>query len=108
MERILTEAGYQYVAVQDPLRAISTLLGRKPDFIFLDLVMPNLNGYEICAKLRQISHFRTTGIVLLSGNAVDPVRAKQAGISDSLQKPMQPEIVLKIVDKYLSKVAAAS
>lgn len=107
MEQILTEAGYQFVAIQDPLRAISTLLGRKPDFIFLDLVMPNMNGYEICAKLRQISHFRTIGIVLLSGNAIDPARAKQVGISDSLIKPIQPETVLKIVSKYLSKTAAA-
>ncbi len=107
MEQIITAAGYQFVAIQDPLRAISTLLGRKPDFIFLDLVMPNMNGYEICAKLRQISHFRTTGIVLLSGNAIDPVRAKEVGISDSLVKPIQPESVLKIVSKYLSKTAAA-
>ena len=106
MERILTEVGFQFVAVQDPLRAIPTLLGRKPDFIFLDLVMPNLNGYEICAKLRQISHFCTTPIVLLSGNAIEPTRAKEVGITDSLQKPMQPETVLKIVEKYLAKIAA--
>jgi chemotaxis family two-component system response regulator PixG len=103
IEQILTAAGYQFMAIQDPLRAISTLLSRKPNFIFLDLVMPNLNGYEICAKLRQISHFRATPIVLLSGNAIDPVRVKEAGVSDSLEKPMQPEIVLKIVEKYLSK-----
>ena len=104
MEQILTAAGgYQFMAIQDPLRAISTLLSRKPNFIFLDLVMPNLNGYEICTKLRQISHFRATPIVLLSGNAIDPVRAKEAGVSDSLEKPMQPDIVLKIVEKYLSK-----
>lgn len=103
MEQILTAAGYQFIAIQDPLRAISTLLSRKPNFIFLDLVMPSLNGYEICTKLRQISHFRTTPIVLLSGNAIDPVRAKKAGVSDNLEKPMQPEIVLKIVEKYLSK-----
>lgn len=103
LEQILTPAGYQFMAIQDPLRAISTLLSRKPNFIFLDLVMPNLNGYEICTKLRQISHFRTTPIVLLSGNAIDPVRAKEAGVSDSLEKPMQPEIALKIVQKYLSK-----
>lgn len=103
MEQILTAAGYQFMAIQDPLRAISTLLSRKPNFIFLDLVMPNLNGYEICTKLRQISHFRATPIVLLSGNAIDPVRAKEAGVSDSLEKPLQPEIVLKIVENYLSR-----
>lgn len=107
MEQILTAAGYQIITVQDPLRAISTLLTRKPEFIFLDLVMPNLNGYEICAKLRQISHFKQTPIVILSGNAIDPARAQSVGVSDYIEKPIKPEMALKMVEKYLSKTAAA-
>lgn len=107
MEQILTGAGYQIITVQDPLRAISTLLTRKPEFIFLDLVMPNLNGYEICAKLRQISHFRNTPIVILSGNAIDPTRAQSVGVTDYIEKPVQPEMALKMIEKYLSKTATA-
>jgi chemotaxis family two-component system response regulator PixG len=107
MEHILTEAGYQIITIQDPLRAISTLLTRKPEFIFLDLVMPSLNGYEICAKLRQISHFKETPIVILSGNAIDPARAQSVGVSDYIEKPVKPEMALKMIEKYLSKTAAA-
>lgn len=102
MEQILTGAGYQHIAVQDPLRAIATLLLHKPDLIFLDLVMPNLNGYEICTRLRKISAFRDTPIVILSGNIIDRVRAKVVGASDWLDKPVKSEAVLKIVGKYLS------
>ncbi len=102
LEQILTAAGYQYVAIQDPLRAISTLLTRKPDLIFLDLIMPNLSGYEVCAKLRQMSVCRETPIVILSGNAIDPDRAKIVGVTDSLEKPVHPETVLQIVSKYLA------
>ena len=107
MEQILTGAGYQIITIQDPLRAISTLLTRKPEFIFLDLVMPSLNGYEICAKLRQISHFKQTPIVILSGNAIDPARAQSVGVSDYIEKPVKPEMALKMIEKYLSKTAAA-
>lgn len=103
MEKIITEAGYQFVAVQDPLRAIATLLSRKPDLIFLDLVMPNLNGYEICARLRKISALCDTPIVILSGNIIDRVRAKVVGSSDYLDKPVKSETVLTVISKHLSK-----
>lgn len=101
MEQIVTQAGYQLVAVQDPLRAIATLLSRKPDLIFLDLVMPNLNGYEICTRLRKISAFSDTPIVILSSNLIDRVRAKVVGATDCLDKPVKSDIVLKIISKYV-------
>lgn len=102
MEKMITEAGYQFVAVQDPLRAIATLLSRKPDLIFLDLVMPNLNGYEICARLRKISAFCDIPIVILTSNIIDRVLAKTVGSSDYLSKPVKEENVLTVIQKHLS------
>jgi two-component system, chemotaxis family, response regulator PixG len=58
MERILTVAGYRFIAVQDPLQTLPILLEHKPDLIFLDLVMPIASGYEICAQLRRVSAFK--------------------------------------------------
>lgn len=103
MEKILTRGGYQFLAVQDSLRAIATLLTRKPALIFLDLVMPNTNGYEICGQLRKISTFRDTPIIILTGNdgIIDRVRAKMVGASDFLSKPVNAEIVLDIARQYL-------
>lgn len=102
MEKILTESGYQFVAINDPLRALATLLHRKPDLIFLDLVMPNLNGYEICSRLRKIPTFSDTPIVILTSNIIDRVRAKVVGCSDYLNKPVQAESVLSSISKHLS------
>lgn len=102
LEYIITQAGYQCLAIQDPLRAISTLLSSKPDLIFLDLVMPNVNGYEICTSLRKLSAFHDTPIVILSGNIIDRVRARVVGASDCLDKPVNSEAVLKLISKYLS------
>lgn len=104
MEKILTTAGYQFLAVQDSLRAIATLLTRKPDLIFLDLVMPNTNGYEICGQLRKVSAFRNTPIIILTGNdgIIDRVRAKMVGASDFLSKPVNAETVLDVARQHLN------
>jgi len=103
LEKILTTAGYQFLAVQDSLRAIATLLTRKPDLIFLDLVMPNTNGYEICGQLRKVSSFRNTPIIILTGNdgIIDRVRAKMVGASDFLSKPINAETVLEVARQHL-------
>lgn len=104
MEQILTASGYRFFAVQDSLRAIAGLLSRKPDLIFLDLVMPNTNGYEICSQLRKVSAFRITPIIILTGNdgIIDRVRAKIVGASDFLSKPVDAETVLSVTSKHLN------
>ncbi|NJK49752.1 response regulator [Candidatus Gracilibacteria bacterium] len=103
MEKILTAAKFQFVGINDPLRAIAILLARKPDLIFLDLVMPNANGYEICAQLRKMTFFKDTPIVILTGNdgLVDRVRAKMVGSTDFISKPVDPEIVVSTIHKHL-------
>jgi len=105
MESIITDAGYNFISEMDGLRAIAVLLSRKPDLIFLDLIMPNTNGYEICSQLRKLSFFKQTPIVILTGNdgIVDRVRAKMVGSTDFLGKPAQPQQVLGTIEKYVSQ-----
>ena len=105
LEKILTEAGYRFMALNDALRAIVSLMMHKPDLIFLDLVMPDANGYEICTQLRRLSFFRTIPIIILTGNdgIIDRVRAKMVGSSDFLSKPIDPESVLTVVQKHLKQ-----
>jgi two-component system, chemotaxis family, response regulator PixG len=103
MENIIKEAGFNFVSEMDGLRAIAVLLSRKPDLIFLDLVMPNTNGYEICSQLRKLSFFKNTPIVILTGNdgIVDRVRAKMVGSTDFLGKPAKSVQVLETINKYV-------
>lgn len=105
MEQIVTSAGYQFVSEMDGLRAIAVLLSRKPDLIFLDLIMPNTNGYEICTQLRKLSFFKTTPIVIVTGNdgIIDRVRAKMVGSTDFISKPISSEILISTVEKYLKQ-----
>ena len=105
LEKLLTSAGYQFVGVSDELRAISTLLTHKPDLIFLDLVMPKANGYEICEQLRKLSRFQETPIIILTGNDgyANRLRSNFAGASDFLSKPLDAEKVLNAIRKHLKK-----
>ena len=106
MEKILTVSGYDFLGVSDDLRALAVLLVRKPDFIFLDLVMPHTNGYEICSQLRKLSLFRNTPIVILTGKdgLIDRVRAKVVGSTDYITKPVNAETVLNVLSKHLEIV----
>jgi len=103
MRSILEPMGYEVLGITDPLQSVSTLLQRKPDLIFLDLVMPNTNGYELCTFLRKTTTFQEIPIVILTGRdgMIDRVRAKMAGSSDFLSKPPDPTKVLQILGKFL-------
>ncbi len=103
MRRILEPLGYEVLGITEPLQSVSTLLQRKPDLIFLDLIMPNTNGYELCTFLRKTTTFQEIPIVILTGRdgVIDRVRAKMAGSSDFLSKPPDPIKVLQILRKFL-------
>lgn len=103
MERILTRARYRFVGISDPLRAIAQLLAQKPDLIFLDLVMPNANGYEICGQLRKLTLFKETPIIILTGQdgILDRVRAKLVGATDFITKPVTAVTVLETIARHL-------
>lgn len=103
MEKIVTGAGYQFLGVNDALRALAVVLSNKPDLIFLDLIMPNANGYEICGQLRKLNFFKNTPIVILTGKdgIIDRVRSKMVGATDFLSKPVDSELVLETIRKYL-------
>lgn len=108
--KIVIQAGYSFKAEKEPLRALAFLLALKPDFIFIDWLMPELNGYELCAQLRQLSSFRDTPIVVFSSNInlIDRVKAKMAGCSELLEKSLEAQPILNIIAKYLNQEVASS
>ena len=104
MGQVLSQAGYRFINIQDSVQALIQLLEHKPDLIFLDLVMPIANGYEICSQIRRVSVFKETPVIILTGNdgLVDRVRAKMVGSSGFLSKPITTEKVLGVLQRYLT------
>lgn len=103
MAEIVRGAGYGYENITEPLDAIPTLLELRPKLIFLDLVMPLTNGYEVCAQIRRISAFRKTPIIIVTNNdgIIDRIRARIVGASGFFSKPVKQTRVLKVLNKYL-------
>ncbi len=103
MGNILQEEGFRYLNIQEATHALPILIERKPQLIFLDLVMPVANGYEICTQVRRISQFKNIPIVIVTSNntITDRVRAKMVGASGFLSKPIHKTRMLKMVNKLL-------
>lgn len=101
--KILTQHGYRLTSIHDPIYTIPSLIMAKPDLIFLDLVMPKMNGYEVCAQIRKTPSLKDTPVIILTGKdgVVDKLRSKLVGASDFLSKPIEPEEVLRMLFYYL-------
>ena len=103
VEQILDEHGYEVTSIANPLRALSLLFQLQPDLILCDIAMPELEGYQLCAMLRQSTPFRQTPIVMLTGKDgfIDRVKARMAGATDYLTKPFGAQELLTLVEKYV-------
>ncbi len=102
IEYILQEQGYQVTLIQDPLEALSRVFILKPDIILCDIAMPTLDGYEVCAMLRQSTAFRQVPIIMLTGREtfIDRLRARLVGATDYLTKPFGANELLLLLEKY--------
>lgn len=104
MSQIIKTANYRYINIQDSVQALPILIEHRPSLIFLDLVMPVANGYEVCAQIRRTSIFKNTPVIIVTGNdgIVDRVRAKLVNSSDFLPKPINTQKVLAMLKKHIS------
>jgi twitching motility two-component system response regulator PilG len=103
VEYMLQARGYEVTTIQNPLKALSQVFQIKPDLIICDLVMPKLDGYELCGMLRQSTIFRLTPIIMLTGRDgfIDRVRARMVGATDYLTKPFGASELLMLLEKYI-------
>ena len=103
MRSIVTDAGYRFIAIQDSTQALPRLLENKPDLIFLDLVMPKVNGYEVCGQIGRISSLAKTPIIMLTSKdgLIDRLRSKVVGASEFICKPITKASIDSCLDKYL-------
>ncbi|MGF1488887.1 MAG: response regulator [Prochloraceae cyanobacterium] len=104
MAEIISRAGFNFISIQDPLQAIPKLLLSSPDIVFLDIGMPLMNGYEVCAQLRRVPELEKIPVVMLTGKdgVVDRVRAKIAGASGFVSKPIKAVRILHSVLRFVT------
>ncbi len=99
LTKSLTDAGYEHVTTDDPTKALSLVEGCQPDVIVLDIVMPDVSGWDLLNALRDRPFTRSTPVIMLSalGEPTDRVRAMRSGADDYLVKPVEaPELLVRI------------
>ncbi|MEN9215914.1 MAG: response regulator [Gloeomargarita sp. HHBFW_bins_162] len=103
--QILHGGGYQVIPVAEPNQVLAVLEREKPALVLLDVLMPELNGYELCKLIRQHPELRHIPIVFLTGKdgLVDKMRAKLLGVREYLTKPVDAEQLRRCVQHVLSQ-----
>ncbi|HEY9801071.1 MAG TPA: response regulator [Leptolyngbyaceae cyanobacterium] len=93
----------EIIALTNPLEALSLISQLQPNLVLCDITTPELNGYEICAMLRQSQVFRYIPMIMLTSKDkfIDRVRARMVGVSDYLIKPFNNDELLMLVKKYI-------
>lgn len=100
---VLKDEGYKVRAVLSGQMALTAAHAAPPDLIFLDINMPDMNGYEVCMQLKTDPQLQHIPVILVSAlaNEVDTVRAAQAGAVDFIGKPFRFDEVVRKVAEYL-------
>lgn len=103
LEQMLVPNGFRCLKIQDPIQALPNLIQNKPDLIFLDLIMPVINGYEMCTQIRRISTFTNTPIIILTSQdgLLDRIRTRVIGATEFISKPITVDKTMALIRKYL-------
>ena len=103
LAQMLSEQGYKVRMAQDGTMAIMSIKSSPPDLILLDIMMPELNGYEVCSKLKASSQTKDIPIIFISAlnEVFDKVKAFEVGGVDYITKPFQAQEVLARVEHQL-------
>lgn len=87
IQAMLTLAGYEVLIAGDGEQALQTIVGKSPDLVLLDVMMPKLNGYQICARLKADEETRLIPVILISSRGgEDRIRAIEAGSDDLVDR----------------------
>ncbi|MCP4109579.1 MAG: response regulator [Desulfobacteraceae bacterium] len=102
--RMLKEKDYHVRASPNGSLALAGVETEPPDLILLDIMMPDMNGYEVCEKLKADKRFRDIPVIFISalGQALDKVKAFSLGGVDYITKPFQVDEVLARVSTHLA------
>ncbi|QDZ40167.1 response regulator [Euhalothece natronophila Z-M001] len=103
IETIAHSSGFDFIGIYESVEALPTLIEKKPKLIFLDLVMPVVNGYELCHQIRRVEALKDIPVVILTGNMVDRMRARMSGASECLTKPVEIDKIRGVLSRYQAK-----
>ena len=103
-ELILQKAGCQVITAVDGFESLALIVDHKPDIIFVDIMMPRLDGYQTCAVIKHNLVFQNIPIIMLSSKdgLFDKARGRIVGAEQYLTKPFTGEELLTAIKRYVN------
>lgn len=104
----LQRENIRVVTAGDGLSALAAVSDTQPDLILLDIVLPRMDGYNICHLVRNNPEYRDLPIIMLSGKdgIFDKMRGRLAGSTEYITKPFDSSELVQAVRRYLDTPAA--
>ncbi|MGH8505548.1 MAG: response regulator [Stenotrophobium sp.] len=104
-ETLLTREGYIVVTAQDGFEALAKIAEQNPDIIFVDIMMPRLDGYQACALIKGNPRFAKTPVIMLSSKdgLFDRARGRIVGSDEYLTKPFTKDELIGAVRAHVKQ-----
>lgn len=101
-EIFLVKAGCEVVLAEDGFDALAKITDHQPDVIFVDIMMPRLDGYQTCSLIKKNIKFKSTPVIMLSSKdgLFDRARGRMVGSDEYLTKPFTKDSLLEAVSKH--------
>jgi twitching motility two-component system response regulator PilG len=106
-EIFLVQAGCEVLLAEDGFDALAKIADHRPDVIFVDIMMPRLDGYQTCALIKKNPRFQGTPVIMLSSKdgLFDRARGRLVGSDEYLTKPFSKDTLLQAVRRHARRGA---
>ncbi len=104
-EIFLKAAGCEVILAEDGFDALAKIADQHPQVIFVDIMMPRLDGYQTCALIKRNAKFKSTPVIMLSSKdgLFDRARGRMSGSDQYLTKPFTQDTLIDAVNAYITK-----
>lgn len=101
-ETLLSKEGCEVLTAEDGFEALAIIAVNKPDIIFVDIMMPKLDGYQTCTLIKNNRQFRDTPVIMLTSkdSIFDKARGRIVGSEEYLTKPFTRDDLLQAVSRH--------
>ena len=100
---LLEDEGYELLLAKDGADTLRKVRERKPDILFLDIMMPEINGYDVCRTIKNDPDLKSIYVIMLTakGQVAEQERGKEVGADEYIVKPFSPMEILARVKNIL-------
>ena len=102
-ETLLEREGFNVITAEDGFEALAKIADHKPDIIFVDIMMPRLDGYQTCALIKNNAEFKATPVIMLSSKdgLFDKAKGRIVGSDQYVTKPFSKVEILEAIENHI-------